>query len=103
MGLHITWPLYPLLEHVAEQIGGDGRALDGRESLNHDRAIVLWQLRRSIQPGPLQMGHLQGHSSHIQRQIFTAEGSYPAANIQRRLVSGIAHLLVPKAGLLFAD
>ena len=41
MGLRITWPLYPAaLEHVAEQIGGDGRAHGGHESPNHDRAIV---------------------------------------------------------------
>ena len=40
MGLRTTWPLYPALEHVAEQIGGDGRAHGGHESPNHDRAIV---------------------------------------------------------------
>ena len=41
MGLRITWPLYPAaLEHVAEQVGGDGRAHGGHESPNHDRAIV---------------------------------------------------------------
>ena len=49
------------IEHVAEHLGGDGRAQDGHEPLNHDRAIDLWQWRRSIQPGPLQRGHLQGH------------------------------------------
>jgi hypothetical protein len=40
VGLRTTWPLYPAVEHVAEQVGGDGRAHDGHESPNHDRAIV---------------------------------------------------------------
>ena len=94
MGLRITWPLYPAaLEHVAEQIGGDGRAHGGHESPNHDRAIVRCTLgSRAPDYRRLESGSDRaGNSSRAPDYRRLESGSDRAVNI------GISGTRTPRA------